>query len=112
VAFNGESLSKFGPQVRRGGIVLYDSSVVSQAPSLDGVRVVGIPFTRIASDLGSLRVKNIIALGAFQRLTQLFPEESFLSALRRAFHPSAGSGLTVNEAAFFQGGRALAEVGS
>ena len=112
VAFNGESLRKFGPQVRQGGIILYDSAVVPDVPSFDGVRAVGIPFTQIASDLGAPRVKNIIALGAFQRLTQLFPEESFLSALRRAFHPRAGSGLMVNEAAFFQGGRALAEVRS
>jgi 2-oxoisovalerate ferredoxin oxidoreductase beta subunit len=110
VAFNGESLSKFGPRVRRGGIVLYDSSVVVDAPSLEGVRVLGIPFSQIASDLGSLRAKNIVALGAFQRATQLFPEESFLTALRRLFQPRGGVGLTVNEAAFFQGGRALQEV--
>jgi 2-oxoisovalerate ferredoxin oxidoreductase beta subunit len=110
VAFNGESLRKFGPQVRRGGTILFDSSVVPDAPSFDGVRLLAIPFTQIASDLGSLRVKNIIALGAFQRATQLFPEESFLTALRRLFQPRGGVGLTVNEAAFFQGGRALQEV--
>jgi 2-oxoisovalerate ferredoxin oxidoreductase beta subunit len=110
VAFNGQSLAKFGPRVRRGGIVLYDSSVVAEAPSLEGLRVLGIPFSQIASDLGSLRAKNIVALGAFQRATQLFPEESFLTALRQLFQPRGGVGLTVNEAAFFQGGRALQEV--
>jgi 2-oxoisovalerate ferredoxin oxidoreductase beta subunit len=110
VAFNGQSLAKFGPRVRRGGVVLFDSSVVADAPSLEGVRVLGIPFSQIASDLGSLRAKNIVALGAFQRATQLFPEESFLTALRRLFQPRGGVGLTVNEAAFFQGGRALQEV--
>jgi Pyruvate/2-oxoacid:ferredoxin oxidoreductase gamma subunit len=84
--------------------------VVAEAPSLEGLRVLGIPFSQIASDLGSLRAKNIVALGAFQRATQLFPEESFLTALRQLFQPRGGVGLTVNEAAFFQGGRALQEV--
>lgn len=109
VAFNGESLRKFGPRVRRGGVILYDSSAAGEAPAFPDVRVLGIPFTQIASELGSRRAKNIVALGALQRATQIFPEESFLSALRRAFQSRGGSGLTVNEAAFFQGARALSE---
>jgi 2-oxoisovalerate ferredoxin oxidoreductase beta subunit len=107
VVFNGESLRKFGPHVRPGGVVLYDSTVIPEAPALaDGVHVAGIPFTQIALDLGAARVKNIVALGAFQAATRLFPAESFLVALREMLKSDCAL-LPLNEEAFAWGGRAL-----
>lgn len=106
VAFNPESLRKFGPKVRAGGIVLYDASVVVDVPPLDpGVQVVGIPFTQIALDLGAARVKNIVALGAFQAATGLFPAGSFLTVIRQAFEHNCAL-LPLNEEAFSWGGTA------
>jgi len=109
VAFNPQSLQKFGPTVRPGGVILYDSTVIPEPPPLDpGIQAVGIPFTQIAADLGAARVKNIVALGAFQAATRLFPEASFLAVLREAFQHNCAM-LPVNEAAFQWGGRAFAE---
>jgi 2-oxoisovalerate ferredoxin oxidoreductase beta subunit len=74
VAFNGPSLVKFGPSVRAGGLILYDSTVIDPPPPLDGeIRVIGIPFTGIATGLGDRRVKNIVALGALQEASSLLP---------------------------------------
>jgi 2-oxoisovalerate ferredoxin oxidoreductase beta subunit len=107
VVFNGESLQKFGRHVRPGGVVLYDSTVIPEAPPLaDGVQVAGIPFTQIALDLGAVRVKNIVALGAFQAATRLFPAESFLTALRDTLKSDCAL-LPLNEQAFEWGVRAF-----
>ncbi len=107
VVFNGESLAKFGPHVRPGGVILYDSTVIPETPVLaDGVQVTGIPFTQIALDLGAARVKNIVALGAFQAATRLFPEESFLTTLRETLKSDCAL-LPLNEEAFAWGGRAF-----
>jgi 2-oxoisovalerate ferredoxin oxidoreductase beta subunit len=109
VAFNPQSLEKFGPLVRPGGVVLYDSTVIPDPTVLDpAIRVVGVPFTQLAVDLGAARVKNIVALGAFQAATQLFPVESFLTVLRDAFRNDCAL-LPVNEDAFAWGGRAFEE---
>jgi 2-oxoisovalerate ferredoxin oxidoreductase beta subunit len=108
VAFNPQSLQKFGPRVRPGGVVLYDSAVIPEPPELGGVQVVGIPFTQIALDLGAARVKNIVALGAFQAASRLFPEESFRTALREAFQSQCAL-LPLNEEAFAWGIRAYHE---
>ena len=84
VAFNAPSLAKFGPTVRAGGVVIYDSSIITEVPDgrADGVRMVGVPFTAVAKELGSAVVKNIVALGALQGVTQLFPKDTFLAAIR------------------------------
>ena len=39
--------------------------------------------TEIASGLGKRVVKNVVALGALQEATKLFPTETFLTALRQ-----------------------------
>ncbi len=103
VAFNAPSLAKFGPQVAKGAVVLYDSSVVREAPALDpSVRVLGVPCTEIARELGQPLVKNIVALGAFAGATKLLPEASLLGAMQRALGGKRAA-LGANEEAFRRG---------
>ncbi|MCO5328676.1 MAG: 2-oxoacid:acceptor oxidoreductase family protein [Ilumatobacteraceae bacterium] len=104
VAFNAPSLAKFGPTVRPGGVVIYDSSIVGEVPSslADGVRVVGVPFAAVARDLGAVQVKNVVALGALQGATGLFPKETFLTVIRSALVGKRAV-LELNEQAFARG---------
>ena len=101
VAFNAPSLAKFGPTVRPGGIVLYDDSVVASVPDTlaEGVHVVGVPFADTARDLGAVQVKNIVALGALQAVTRIFPRESLLAEIRTALVGKRAD-LELNEQAF------------
>ncbi len=111
VAFNAPSLAKFGPTVRPGGIVIYDSSVIGAMPDTlaDGVRVVGVPFAEVAKDLGSVLVKNVVALGALQGVTQIFPQETFLAAIRTALSGKRAM-VALNEQAFERGAALSAEL--
>ncbi len=107
VAFNAPSLAKFGPAVPRGGTVVYDSSVIKEVPRLrEGVTAVGSPFTEIAADLGKVVVKNVVALGALQAATGLFPEETFLTAIRQALKDKCAM-IPLNEEAFRWGVRSV-----
>jgi 2-oxoisovalerate ferredoxin oxidoreductase beta subunit len=107
VAFNAPSLAKFGPAVVAGGTVIYDSSVITEIPAFaDGVRVVGVPFTRIATDLGRVVVKNVVALGALCAATSAFPEQTFLTAIRQALATKCAL-IPLNEEAFAWGVRSV-----
>jgi len=109
IAFNPPSLEKFGPTVLPGGVAIYDSSVIPEPPTLDpSIRMVGVPCSGIAMDLGKRMVKNVVALGAFQAATELFPPESFLLTLRKALQNNC-SMLELNERAFELGRKAYAE---
>jgi 2-oxoisovalerate ferredoxin oxidoreductase beta subunit len=109
VAMNAPSLAKFGPQVKPGGLVLYDSSVVESPPSLDpSVRVLAVPCARIAQDLGKLMVKNIVALGALQAATGILHEQTLLTAIRQALRDKCAL-VPLNETAFAWGARAVRE---
>lgn len=104
IAFNAPSLMKFGPHVAEGGTILYDSSVITEVPHIDsGIHVYGVPFTEIAADLGKIMVKNIVALGALQAATEIFPPATFLTAIRQALKDKCAM-IPLNEEAFKWGG--------
>ena len=111
VAFNAPSLAKFGPAVVPGGVVLYDRSLITEAPALGpGVRVHGVPASEIASRLGAPVVKNIVMLGALQAATGLLPAEAILAAVRHALRGKSAL-IPVNEEAFAWGARAVSAAG-
>ncbi len=110
IAFNMPSLVKFGPDVLPGGTIIYDSSVIHElTPVKAGVKVVGVPMSEIAKDLGKVMVKNIVALGALQAATGIFPKETFLTAVRRALKDKCAM-IPMNEQAFEWGVKAASEV--
>jgi 2-oxoisovalerate ferredoxin oxidoreductase beta subunit len=107
VAFNAPSLAKFGPEVKPGGTIVYDASVIADPPAPpDGVRQFGVPFTEIAVDLGKAVVKNVVALGALQATTNLFPADTILGAIRHALTEKR-SLIPLNEEAFARGQKAV-----
>jgi 2-oxoisovalerate ferredoxin oxidoreductase beta subunit len=103
VAFNPQSLIKFGPTVQSGGVALFDSSVIPDPPALpDTVAAHGMPFTQIAMDLGKPMVKNVVALGALQAATGLFPVKSFHATMEEALKTKCAL-LELNKEAFSRG---------
>ena len=103
LAFNAPSLAKFGLTVKQHGFIIYDSSVAKDVkPGDPSITVVGVPFTEIAAGLGKLVVKNIVALGALQAATGLFPRETFVAAIKEALKEKAKL-IPLNEQAFQAG---------
>jgi Pyruvate/2-oxoacid:ferredoxin oxidoreductase gamma subunit len=103
VAFNAPSLARFAPTVVPGGVVVYDKSVVTEAPQLDpSVRVHAVACATLAQELGFATAKNVVALGALCEATRLFPEETYLTAIRQALRHKPEL-LALNERAFAAG---------
>ena len=103
VAFNAPSLARFASAVVPGGVILYDSSVIHDLPAIGpDVRVVGVPCSAMALDLGQPIVKNTVALGALQGATELLPEDTFLAAIRQTLAGKSAVA-ALNEEAFRRG---------
>ena len=110
IAFNAPSLAKFAPSVREGGLILYDSTIIDELPPMPaGRRVIGVPFTALAREMQRPLVKNIVALGALQAATELFPPETFLATIKLVLKDKPAL-LSVNEAAFAAGIQYTSEV--
>ena len=73
LAMNQKSLDAFSSDLKPGGLLLVDADLVKEAPAS---RVLALPFTRIARELGRAMAANIVALGALAQLTGAVSLES------------------------------------
>lgn len=64
LALNEPSLRKFLPAVEEGGVVLYNGTELPAGCGRPDVRVIALPFTNIADEMGASKVANIVVLGA------------------------------------------------
>ena len=64
IAMNGPSIDKFEKDVVSGGYIFYDSSLIDHAPEREDVNVIPIPATKIADELGTTKVANMVIVGA------------------------------------------------
>ena len=65
IAMNRPSLEKFAPVVKPKGVVVINSSLIPVRTGRSDVDELLVPANDIAKDLGSTKVANIVALGAF-----------------------------------------------
>ena len=85
VAFNRPSLKKFASQVKKGGLIIYDSLAGAfQAP--EGVKAISVPATQIAIDKGAHQAANTAMFGALMEAGGLgLPREAYGNAFKVTF---------------------------
>jgi 2-oxoglutarate ferredoxin oxidoreductase subunit gamma len=82
-----EAFDRYAAETRPGGVVVFDRELVAPAP-VEGVRLVGLPFSDLAErELGKVVVANVVALGAMVKVTGLVPAEQLREALTRRLPP-------------------------
>jgi len=84
-AMNGASVDKFLPKVKPGGLVLVNSTIVTEKIQRTDVDVLEIDATNIAGEVGSLRVANMVMLAGFIKKTDLFTLEDITAVLKQRF---------------------------
>jgi 2-oxoisovalerate ferredoxin oxidoreductase beta subunit len=83
VAMNEPSLRKFDKSVRPGGWVIYNGDEFPRDCAREDVRVLALPFTQVAHELGDARACNMVMLGALLEIANGLPQSSIDAALRR-----------------------------
>ena len=82
IALNQPSLEKFEGQLKPGGIIIIDSSLIKVAPQRTDIRFIPIDSSEIANELGNMAYATIVLLGCLSKATDCFKRESFEAALR------------------------------
>ncbi len=104
IAFNEPSVEKFVGELLPGGLMMLNSSMVTAKPSRTDIRIVEVPVTDAAREVGNPKVANMVMLGAYLQVTGAVNDESVLCAL--AEHGLRADLIELNRKAL-QAGRAL-----
>jgi len=82
IAMNNASLEKFGPRVKPGGLLVFNSSLIAQPPNLsEAIEVLAVPANELAGELGNIRAANMVALGAYLELRAVLSPEAVVQSL-------------------------------
>lgn len=83
VVLNLPSLKKFESRVKKGGILIWESSTIKEAPTRTDIRVIALPAIELASkELGDIKVMNMLVLGALVKLNGVIDSKSLMVALQ------------------------------
>ncbi len=100
VAMSQDAFVKFSPELRDNGVLLVEEELVKPTGLPAGVKVYGIPATRIAEELGKKMVLNIVMVGFFTAVTGLVSEKAAREAVADSVPPAT---VELNMKAFDRG---------
>jgi len=103
VVLNLPSLTKFESTVKKGGLLIWESSTIKQNPTRDDITIVAIPAYEEATKLGNTLVMGMILLGAFIQKTGVISIEGVISALKKTLPERRHNLIPLNESALRRG---------
>ncbi|MCK5808259.1 2-oxoacid:acceptor oxidoreductase family protein [bacterium] len=104
VVFNLPSLHKFEPMVKPGGVLIWESSTIKEAPTRTDIRIFGLPFIEKATnELKNTKVMNMIALGALIKADPFVKKETLILALKDTLPERHHKLIPLNEQAIDMG---------
>ncbi len=103
VLMNLPSLKKFEPAMEKGGLLLYNTSLIDAKPQRTDTKVIPVPCNDIAESLGNGRAANMVMLGAIIEATGVISPDSAMEALKDVFGEKKANLLPLNRKALEAG---------
>lgn len=85
IVMNGPSLHAFINNVKPGGNLFINSTIVTDPIERDDITVIEAPVTQMAIDMGNERALNVIMLGVYVGFTEAVPEEVIIKGIEHKF---------------------------
>jgi Pyruvate/2-oxoacid:ferredoxin oxidoreductase gamma subunit len=63
---------------------MYDSTIIDMEPTRTDIEVLAVPATKIASDLGNIRMANTVMTGAYIARTGIMSKEALEQTIPKA----------------------------
>ena len=104
IVMNKASLNKFGPRLKKGGLLIMNSSLIDGRPELDdSIEIISLPADELAVELGNKKAANMVALGAYIQKRGHLNIETAAQALPETIAKRYHSTLPVNTEALNRG---------
>ena len=81
ICMNQPSLEKFGHLVKPGGLIFYNTPMVQDTLNRKDIEMIPVPTGEIAAALGSQKLINMVAVGAFMSKRAFLDLDSVIDSL-------------------------------
>jgi 2-oxoglutarate ferredoxin oxidoreductase subunit gamma len=83
IALNQPSVDKFESMVKKGGLMIYESTNVLSPPTRTDIDIVGIAGSAEAAKMKNTKIMNMIMLGAFLKKKPIIKFENIIEGLKQ-----------------------------
>lgn len=81
IVLNLPSMEAFEPEIKPGGTLVVNSSLIPIKSQRSDIKVIYVPATDMATEMGNVRLANVICLGALVQAMGIVPVEAVFQAL-------------------------------
>jgi 2-oxoglutarate ferredoxin oxidoreductase subunit gamma len=110
IILNQQSMDKFEPMVKPGGILLYDPNGIKRHPERDDINIYRIDAAEESAHMKSSKTFNMIVLGAYLKLRPVVEMENVLKGLKKSLPERHHHLIPMNEKAIQRGLEIVKEV--
>ncbi len=96
ITMNQPSYEKFRSHASPEGVILVNSSLATATDPPPVATLLDIPATQMAADLGSVRVANMIMMGAYNAVRNLLPFDKLTEQMKNAFGQNKAAIFDIN----------------
>lgn len=97
------SYLKFFPRIKVGGRAVINSSLVKEGLFREDIELIKVPANETAERIGSSRIANMVALGAWVKKTGVVEVESLIDSFEKVISSDKLDFLSLNEKALREG---------
>lgn len=104
IALNQQSLDKFSPKVKAGGILIYDTNGIHKHPQREDVRVIPIDAMEATLEIGNSKAYNMVVMGALlEAMEYKLPMENVIKGLKKSLPERHHKLIPLNQQAIDKG---------
>jgi 2-oxoglutarate ferredoxin oxidoreductase subunit gamma len=97
VVMNDASYNRFTGKLRPGGMLLYDSSLISRTDHREDIKALGVPASMLSATMNSTKLANMVMMGAFISCTGILSLDSVIRALSDITPPNRKNTMDINK---------------
>ncbi len=104
IILNQQSMEKFEPMIRPGGILIYDTNGITHHPTRTDIKIYTIDATLECAKMGNSKLFNTLILGGYLAVQPIVKIENVMEGLKKSLPERAWKLLPLNEKAIIHGG--------
>ncbi|MDD5694645.1 MAG: 2-oxoacid:acceptor oxidoreductase family protein [Bacteroidales bacterium] len=110
VILNQQSMDKFEPSVKPGGVLIYDGNGITHHPTRKDIKIYRVDAADEASRLGLSKIFNMIVLGGYLKVKPVVKLENVILGLKKSLPHRYHHLIPDNEKAILRGMEIIEEV--
>lgn len=110
LVLNQQSFDRFVKVVKSGGTIIANSTLVAETRPRDDIKYVFAPMGKLANDLGTSKVTNVVSLGVLSSVVGIISENALKLAIEKVLGAKKKDLLPLNMKALEAGADLIAKV--